>query len=95
MHLMNKKDLTEADIKTKFITPAIEQAGWDKISQIREELYFTDGRIQIQGQKTSQLKGKKADYILYKNDIQIAVIEAKDNNHSVSSEIQQALEYIV
>ena len=90
---MNKKDLTEADIKTKFITPAIEQAGWDKISQMREELYFTDGRIQVQGQKTKRLKGKKADYILYKNDRQIAVIEAKDNNHSISSGIQQALEY--
>ena len=90
---MNKKDLTERDICTKYITPAIEQAGWDKISQMREELYFTDGRIQVQGQKTKRLKGKKADYILYKNDRQIAVIEAKDNNHSISSGIQQALEY--
>ena len=90
---MNKKDLTERDICTKYITPAIEQAGWDKISQMREELYFTDGRIQVQGQKTNRLKGKKADYILYQNDKQIAVIEAKDNNHSISSGIQQALEY--
>ena len=90
---MNKKDLTERDICTKYITPAIEQAGWDKISQMREELYFTDGRIQVQGQKTKRLKGKKADYILYKNDRQIAVIEAKDNNHSISSGIGQALDY--
>ncbi len=90
---MNKKDLTERDICTKYITPAIEQAGWDKIFQIREELYFTDGRIQVQGQKSKRLKGRKADYILYKNDKQIAVIEAKDNNHSISSGIQQALEY--
>ena len=90
---MNKKNLTEADIKTKFITPAIEQAGWDKISQMREELYFTDGRIQVRGQKTGRLKGKKADYVLYQNDMQVAVIEAKDNKHSVSSGIQQALEY--
>lgn len=90
---MSKRDLTERDICTKYITPAIEKAGWDKYSQMREELYFTDGRIQVQGQKTNRLKGKKADYILYKNDIQIVVIEAKDNNHSISSGIQQALDY--
>ena len=74
---MNKKELTERDICTKYITPAIEQAGWDKISQMREELYFTDGRIQVQGQNTKRLKGKKADYILYKNDRKIAVIEQR------------------
>ena len=90
---MNKKALSERDICTKYITPAIKKAGWDTISQMREEFYFTDGRIQVQGQKINRLKGKKADYILYKNDVQIAVIEAKDNNHSISSGIQQALDY--
>ena len=90
---MNKKDLTERDICTKYITPAIRRAGWDTMSQMREELYFTDGRIQVQGQKASRLKGKKADYILYQTDRPMAVIEAKDNNHSISSGIQQALEY--
>ncbi|NQV17321.1 MAG: hypothetical protein HQ534_02085 [Armatimonadetes bacterium] len=43
--MLNKRELTEADIRTKFITPAIEQAGWDKITQFREEVYFTDGPI--------------------------------------------------
>ena len=90
---MNKKAFTEADVKTKLITPAIKQAGWDIISQMKEEHYFTAGKIQVQGQKTRRLKGKKADYILYYRDIPIAVIEAKDNTHSKSSGIQQALDY--
>ena len=90
---MNKKDLTEADIKTKFITPAIKQAGWDIISQMREEYYFTAGQIQVQGQRARRLKGKKADYILYYRDIPIAVIEAKDNTHSKAFGIQQALDH--
>ena len=91
---MNKKSLSERDICTKYITPALKNAGWDPLSsQIKEEHYFTDGRIQVQGRKAQRLKGKKADYILYKNNIQMAVIEAKSNTHSLSSGIQQALEY--
>lgn len=91
---MNKKQLTEADIRTKFILPAIENSGWDRNKQIREEKSFTDGRIYIQGNKTQRGKQKKPDYLLYyKNNIPIAVVEAKDNKHSVGGGLQQAVEY--
>lgn len=92
---MDKKSLSEQDIKTKFITPAIvETAGWDRMKQLREELYFTDGRIWVRGNMTKRGKRKKADYILYhKPNIPIAVVEAKDNNHSLGAGMQQALEY--
>ena len=91
---MNKKDLSERDICTKFITPAIIKAGWDKDSQIREEVSFTAGKIIVRGKLVSRGKGKRADYILYyKNNIPLAVIEAKDNKHSAGAGIQQAVEY--
>jgi len=92
--MTSKKDLTERDIVTKYIIPALEKAGWDKQKQIREEVYFTEGRIYVKGNKTKRGKGKKADIILYyKLNIPVAVIEAKDNNHSVGSGMQQALGY--
>lgn len=91
---MNKKALTERDICTKFITPALEQAGWDKLLQIREEVSFTDGRIYVRGKLTTRGKRKRADYILYlKPNIPLAIVEAKDNNHSVRAGLQQALDY--
>ena len=91
---MNKKDLSERDICTKFITPAIIKSGWDKDSQIREEVSFTAGKVIVRGKLVSRGKGKRADYILYyKNNIPLAVIEAKDNKHSVGAGIQQAIEY--
>ena len=94
---MNKKNLTEADIRTKFITPAIcgsEGSKWDVITQIREEAYFTKGRVIVRGKTVKRGEAKKADYILYyKPNIPIAVLEAKDNNHSVGDGMQQALEY--
>lgn len=91
---MDKKNLTERDICTKFITPAFVKAGWDLHTQVREEVTFTDGRIYVRGRMTSRGKGKRADYILYyKPNIPIAIIEAKDNNHSVRAGIQQALDY--
>src|SRR5271167_536966 len=91
---MDKKALSERDICTKFITPAVKQAGWDEMSQIREEVGFTDGRIIVRGKLVTRGKGKRADYILYyKPNIPIAIIEAKDNNHSVGDGIQQALDY--
>lgn len=91
---MNKKDLSERDICTKFITPAIEKAGWDVQSQVREEVYFTKGRIIVRGKLVTRGKAKFADYILYyKPNIPIALIEAKDNNHAVGDGIQQGLEY--
>jgi type I restriction enzyme R subunit len=91
---LDKKSLSERDICTKFITPAVEQAGWDVLSQIREEVYFTKGRIIVRGKLVTRGKAKFADYILYyKPNIPIALIEAKDNNHSVGDGMQQGLEY--
>lgn len=91
---MNKKDLSERDICTKFITPAIEKAGWNRLTQLLEEVTFTDGKIYVRGKLTARGARKRADYILYyKPNIPIAIIEAKDNKHSVRAGIQQALEY--
>ena len=93
--MVSKKSLSERDICTKYFQPALEKAGWDKINQIREEVTFTDGRILVKGNISSRGKKKRADYILYyKPNIPIAVIEAKDNNHSVSDGIQQGLDFI-
>lgn len=90
---MNKKALSERDICTKYITPAILQAGWDQ-SHIREEYTLTDGQVIVRGNLTSRGKKKRADYILFhKPNLPIAVIEAKDNKHSVGAGMQQALEY--
>lgn len=92
--VINKKELSERDVCTKFITPAIEKAGWDKQTQIREEKSFTDGKVIVRGKLVSRNQRKRADYILYyKSNIPIAIIEAKDNKHSVGAGMQQALEY--
>ena len=91
---MDKKHLSERDICTKFITPALERAGWDILTQVREEFSLTNGRIIVRGQLHTRAKNKRADYVLfYKPNIPIAVIEAKDNNHSVGDGMQQALVY--
>ncbi|MDQ8207606.1 DEAD/DEAH box helicase family protein [Coraliomargarita sp. SDUM461003] len=91
---MNKKDLSERDICTKFINPSIKSAGWDIDTQVREEVGFTDGRIYVRGKLHTRGAQKRADYILYyKPNIPIAVIEAKDNKHTVGAGIQQALDY--
>jgi len=90
----SKKDLSERDICTKFITPNIISSGWNIKTQLREEVTFTAGRIYVKGKLYARGKKKRADYILYyKPNIPIAVIEAKDNNHSVRAGIQQALDY--
>ena len=92
--MLNKSTLSERDICTKYITPALEKAGWDKNLQILEEVGFTNGRIYVRGKLTARGKRKRADYILYyKTNIPVAIIEAKDNNHSVRAGIQQALDY--
>jgi len=92
--MTDKKKLSERDVCSKFITPAILDAGWDLHSQIREEVSFTKGRIIVRGKLHSRGEQKRADYILYyKSNIPIAVIEAKDNSHSVGSGMQQALNY--
>lgn len=93
---MHKKDLSERDICTKFITPALRHAGWDEQLQIREEVSFTKGRIIVRGKLVSRGQGKRADYILYyRPNLPIAVIEAKDNGHGVGDGMQQALGYAV
>jgi type I restriction enzyme R subunit len=93
---MNKKDLSERDICSMFIGPAAKRAGWDGMMQIREEVAFTKGRIIVRGKLVTRGKAKRADYILYyKPNIPIAIIEAKDNNHSIGDGMQQALDYAV
>ena len=90
---MDKKSLTEADIRSKFIDPAILGKGWTE-SLIRREHYFTDGRVIFLGQNHDRQKGKKADYILYRgNNLPIAIVEAKDNNKPIGGGMQQAMEY--
>ena len=90
----SKKTFSERDICTKYITPALENAKWDKHTQILEEVTFTDGKIMVRGNMTSRGSKKRADYILYhKPNMAITIIEAKDNNHTVGAGIQQALEY--
>ena len=91
---MDKRSLTERDICTKFITPALRNAGWDEMLQIREEFGFTKGRIIVRGKLVSRGRAKRADYILYyKPNIPLALIEAKDNSHSIGDGIQQGLDY--
>jgi type I restriction enzyme R subunit len=92
--MTSKKELSERDICTKFILPALQKAGWDIIRQVREEVFFTDGRIFVKGSRTVRGERKRADFILYhKPNIPIAVIEAKDNKHAVGAGLQQALNY--
>lgn len=91
---MSKRQLSERDICSKYITPAITSAGWDLHTQIREEVGFTKGRIIVRGKLHTRGEQKRADYILYyKSNIPLAVIEAKDNKHSVGDGMQQALNY--
>jgi type I restriction enzyme, R subunit len=91
---MNKKSLSERDICTKFITPSLVAAGWDLDTQIREEVGFTDGRIYVRGKIHARGKKKRVDHILYfKPNIPLAIIEAKDNNHTIGAGMQQALGY--
>ena len=90
---MGKRDLSEEDIKARYITPAVEQSGWDK-KQIRYEYAFTAGRIILRGNITKRGKKKFTDYLLfYKPNLPLAIIEAKDHNHPVGAGLQQAIEY--
>ncbi len=91
---MNKKSLSERDICTKFITPALSKAGWDVQTQVREEVNLTKGRVMVRGRVAVRDKNKRADYVLYfKPNLPIAIIEAKDNNHQLGDGMQQALGY--
>lgn len=92
--MSSKKELSERDICTKYITPALVKSGWNIQTQIREEVSFTDGKIYVKGNLTKRGEAKRADYILYyKPNIAIAIIEAKHNNHRVQDGIQQGIEY--
>jgi type I restriction enzyme R subunit len=91
---VDKKALSERDICTKFITPAIAQAGWDIQRQVREEVTFTKGRVIVRGKLHTRGKARRADYVLYHAPNRpIAVVEAKDNTHGPGEGMQQALDY--
>jgi type I restriction enzyme R subunit len=91
---MDKKSLSEQDICSKFVLPAIIDAGWDLQSQIREQVTFTAGRIQIFGKSVTRGEKKRADFILYyKNHLPLAIVEAKDNNHNAGAGLEQAKDY--
>jgi type I restriction enzyme R subunit len=93
---IDKKKLSEADICDQFITPAIIDVGWDPVSQIRREVTLTPGPVIVRGDMSVRNKKKKkfADYVLsWEPGLPLAVVEAKDNNHSVSHGLQQALGY--
>ena len=98
IHLqLDKKKLTETDIRTKFITPAItgpDGSKWNVMTQLREEVYFTKGRVIVRGKTVKRGEASKADYVLYyKPGMPLAVVEAKDNTHGVGDGMQQALAY--
>lgn len=91
--MISKKELTEEDIKLQFITPAIQNAGYD-LKLIKMEYYFTDGKITVRENVAQRGKGKKADYMLfYKPNLPIAIVEAKDNKKELADGIQQAIDY--
>lgn len=91
---MDKKQMSEQDIRTKYITPAILAAGWDRDLQIREEVSFTKGKITVRRKIVKRGEQKRADYILYwKPNIPLAIVEAKDNNHNIADGMEQALNY--
>lgn len=91
---MGKRKLSEEDIKARYITPAITSSGWEIDKHIRLEYTFTAGRIILRGNITARGKKKRADYVLfYSNNFPLAIVEAKDNNHSMGAGLQQAIEY--
>jgi len=91
---MNKKDLSEQEVRTRYITPALEKAGWNKKSNMREDIFITKGRVIVRGKTIARGKKKKPDYILYyKHNFPIAIVEAKDNKHTVGDGMQQGLGY--
>lgn len=91
---MDKKKLTERDICTKFILPAVEKAGWNRMTQIREEVPLRDGKVVVRGNVAARKIVKAADIVLYtKFSHPIAVIEAKSNKHEIGKGMQQAIDY--
>ncbi|MEL0636755.1 DEAD/DEAH box helicase family protein [Marinomonas sp. TI.3.20] len=91
---INKARLTETDIITKFILPAVKSVGWDDMTQIRQEVKLRDGKVIVRGQMAARRKVKSADIVLYhKPSMPLAVIEAKANKHEIGKGMQQALDY--
>ncbi|TMO82454.1 EcoAI/FtnUII family type I restriction enzme subunit R [Pseudoalteromonas spongiae] len=91
---MDKKKLTERDICTKYILPALKKSGWNIHTQIREEVPLTAGRIVVRGQMGARTKGKRADFVLYHKPNQpLAIIEAKKNTLPIAAGMQQGLSY--
>jgi type I restriction enzyme, R subunit len=91
---VDKKSLSEQDICSKFILPAVTSSGWDLKNQIREQVSFTAGKVIVRGKTVSRGDQKRADFVLYyKDELPIAIIEGKDNKHSVGSGMEQALGY--
>jgi type I restriction enzyme, R subunit len=91
---LDKKSLSERDICTKLIAPALQRAGWDIVRQVREEVTLTKGRVIVRGKLHTRGKTRRADVVLYHSPNRpIAVIEAKDNNHGPGEGMQQALDY--
>lgn len=92
--IIPKDQMTEEDIKLNFITPALVSRGWQNKITMETRVQFTDGKVNIKGNLVSREPAKKADYILYINaNNPIAIVEAKDNHHSVSYGLQQAMAY--
>ena len=94
MSILDKKQMSEEDIKLNFITPALLRRGWQDKITMETAVRFTDGKVNLRGNLVTRDPAKKADYILYLNrNHPIAIVEAKDNNHSISYGMQQAKEY--
>ena len=92
--MSDKKKLSERDICTQYINPALQRAGWDFAMQVREEVSFTKGRVIVRGKLHTRGRQKRADHVLYyAPNLPIAVIEAKDNRHTLGDGMQQALGY--
>ncbi|HDY8159435.1 TPA: DEAD/DEAH box helicase family protein [Vibrio vulnificus] len=90
----SKSQLSEADIISKFILPAIKENGWDDMNQIRQEVKLRDGKVVVRGQIAARKKVKSADIVLYhKPSMPLAVVEAKANKHEIGKGMQQGLDY--
>ncbi|MCF1428584.1 MAG: DEAD/DEAH box helicase family protein [Shewanella sp.] len=91
---MQKAALSEADIISKFVLPNIESAGWNRMTQIRQEVKLRDGKVIVRGQMAARKKVKSADIVLYhKPSMPLAVVEAKANKHEMGKGMQQGMDY--
>ncbi|MDB2409875.1 DEAD/DEAH box helicase family protein [Pseudomonadales bacterium] len=91
---MDKSSLSETDIITKYILPAVDNAGWDAMTQLRQEVKLRDGKVIVRGQMGVRKTVKSADIVLYhKPNMPLAVIEAKANKHDIGKGMQQGLDY--